>query len=1256
MKKHAFWTYLGRGLIALICILIISFIGIFSFDRYKGVSANNKDKDTYWSKLEGFKTYDDLKANENKYNITSTEYVSPFYHEDGTEMTPAEKVETARYEEELDYVVKSIKDRITTLKNNIRNASNVYTGTKADWIFAEMSVNYLLRPAQSLYDAVTSLGYSGTEDELINVILNYNTLNVYNQILAKGYSSSFSSFVADLANASGTGSDSMYEKAVQNGYVPTSSDEATARKNWVIEVAGFNKYTKSTKFSAYDFIKSNGYKGTKEEWLKLVTALDGAIYYTIIDEGYVEQIGSIVNDYHLFMAIYNDCGKFDELGNNTLASAYDYSTKVDQGKIDVYQNELDKLQDLINVASSKQLVKWSEYANRYQLMMKKGNFEFYMNLSLTTFKVVDTRTGYEWYSNPQTPDSINLTKQQSTIISVFYGETGGALTEFSNYTYSTSTDENGNSVKPNFAIKFDEENNTIQVWYHMEKRSIDYTSIPKYFSVERANELLANNKEIAASGKIDSAGNRVIDLEATLDYDTDAINARITQIKQELDGSISEADKAKLQEELRTLEQQLVDYRKAYDIWGKVFETNGSWYNKMSGSVEGNLKTYDYYEYKGGGTKYEFMSSIVLKELYRLFYEWLGYTTADLAEDNSEFDMEIDLTRVAFEVAIEYKLTDKGLTVTVPNDSINEIGSHVVCNIDILPYFTATKSGVGGYTLIPDGSGSILEHDNGKANIYEPYIKRLYTTDLAQTSVVKRAESYDIMLPMYAVVNNTSAVIADVENNAAQLELRATTSGYGQVGETHNRNYFRVYTRESQDVYIGTYSKEAVRKFTNQSITDDTVINFVFLANTTGENLKYSDVAKAYREILINRYDIEEKDTTDSPVLDMDVVGAYTYTDNFLGFSYNAKGTMTTYEELSKILDTYLGVGVEYINVFYKGWRKEALVNTSFKRIKLNTLLGSKKQLKALVSKNDNVTIYPYVSMGELHKYQESYGGNHYTTRDVIGEIITNAPYDLNTNTYGMGRKISVLSPHYYQAFSQSLVDAYIKVFGIEKANKNNIGINSISIDKFGSALAGDYKKNNEMFKVDAVRQQIESLKLINEKIQNINLYQPYDYAIPYISHARDIPYQASRKELLDYSVPFYQLVVNGLFDYSGESINEKIESGETYHIMKLIETGSNPQFTFTYDSSKKLIQTDYNNYYNTEYSNWVDTVSDIYQQLNGLHIYECRLVSHERLEPNVYLVTYSNGFNEIKIVLNYSFATYNYLGTNIAAKSYKLV
>ena len=61
--------------------------------------------------------------------------------------------------------------------------------------------------------------------------------------------------------------------------------------------------------------------------------------------------------------------------------------------------------------------------------------------------------------------------------------------------------------------------------------------------------------------------------------------------------------------------------------------------------------------------------------------------------------------------------------------------------------------------------------------------------------------------------------------------------------------------------------------------------------------------------------------------------------------------------------------------------------------------------------------------------------------------------------------------------------------------------------------------------------------------------------------------------------------------DYSGESINEKSEKGIAQHIMKCIETGSNPAFTFTYDDSSKLLQTNYNNYYYTYYQRWLSDV-----------------------------------------------------------------
>ena len=87
---------------------------------------------------------------------------------------------------------------------------------------------------------------------------------------------------------------------------------------------------------------------------------------------------------------------------------------------------------------------------------------------------------------------------------------------------------------------------------------------------------------------------------------------------------------------------------------------------------------------------------------------------------------------------------------------------------------------------------------------------------------------------------------------------------------------------------------------------------------------------------------------------------------------------------------------------------------------------------------------------------------------------------------------------------------------------------------------------------------------LANSGINNMTLYKPYDYAFKYTDVAKNIPYQATQYEILDYSVPFYQLVANGLFDYSGESFNANSEKGTMEHLMRMIETGSNMSFNIT--------------------------------------------------------------------------------------------
>ncbi len=1296
MKKRTFWTYLGRGLIALIFILIISFVGIFVFDRYSPVNASKVESDDYWVKLDGFKSYGELLADENKYNILSSEYVSPFYKEDGTPMTTYEKIQTARYTEEMDYVIKPLSDRITAINVELNTITSIYEKPINDWIFEMMGINYIYKEASSPFAALAQQSYKGTEKEFEEMVLDYKNNNIYKQIFADGFADSFTSFVQILVDASGTGSKSLYELAVKNGYKPIDeNDEEVSRKQWIIDVAGFSNYQVESGFSAYDFVTGSGYTGSLSDWSAMMKAPTGEAYYTVVNNGFVDYFSYNETDYNFFMALYNDEGK---VKNDiiVLDSAYTIATTEDVDTKNILEKEKNELQELLTeadrVKAEKNLGNWNDYFSRYQLIMEtnetdpNSGYRFYMNMALTTFKVVDKSTGYEWYSNPQKIDNPDLKASQSNIISVFYGETGGALNEFSNYNYSTSTTEKNTTVTPNFAVKIDKDNKMVQVWYHMESRSINYTSIPQYISVDRVEELFERNKEIASVGRYDSTGTKIIDIEtATENYNLyyASNTTKIADLRKQLaNSSLSQSQKEEIEEQIRTLEAQNREYKRGYDIYSSWF---GSWYQRIGVDNTTSLQKYPYWEYNAG--KYEFMSAIVLKNMHNWLYEWCGYTNADLADDNEAFGISIDNDRVAFEIGIQYQLTDDGLQVTIPSNSIREFGDHTICNVDILPYFTSTPKDLEnpglivdgnltkGYTIIPDGSGSIMEHDNGKSNAYEPYIKRLYTTDLSQTSVVKKPASYDIMLPMYAVVNGDSAVIVDAVSMASQLEIHATTSGYGSKGESNNTNYFRAYLRESQDVFIGTYSKEAVRKFTNGRLMDDIVIDYNFIGRP-GSSLDYSDIAKIYRDKIIKKYygnkETSEiyKDTTTSPVLDMDVIGSYTYTDNFLGISYTAKGTMTTYKELSTILDTFQDeLKIQYINVFYKGWRKEALVDVSFKKIQLNSLLGSKKELKALVEKHDDVTIYPYVSMGQINDYQESFGENHYTSRDVIGEIITNYPYDVSTNTYdNKGRKISVLSPHYYYSFSKSLVKSFVKTFGIDSNNKKNTGINSISINYFGSSLSGDYKKNSEMFKTDAIKEQIKSLDLISQSIDNINLYQPYDYAFAYISHAREIPYQSSQKELLDYSIPFYQLVVNGLFDYSGESINANIEDGVDFHIMKLIETGANPQFTFTYDSSAELINTDYNDNYNTEYKNWISTIQNIYNQLDRLDgvldgkfgIYECRLVKHEKLSPNIYQVTYHNDLTneDITIVLNYSFAKYHVdkYNVDVPAKSYKVL
>lgn len=875
-----------------------------------------------------------------------------------------------------------------------------------------------------------------------------------------------------------------------------------------------------------------------------------------------------------------------------------------------------------------------------RLVLSNDKFDMYMNLYTSQFTInqkdAEGNVIETWRSNPEKTDSAEgINKYQKSILTITCvdGNKASTKTPIKYNSFTNSTEERpGLFVEPSFSINVVEGEKVI-VHYTLSQKGIDSTFIPEKITLNRMKEIIEKCNELVKQYKEENDGQ----------YNTDSSGLAITEfaLAPAINGICPETG-LPYPDKTKTFYNFVID--QCYKLID-VDENN----NPLSDDEK-------YFELKT-------VSDTAINACYRFLYEWCGYTDEDFLKDTGGEKKENSKAKI--EVAVEYKLGENGLEVMIPGNSIktnmNEKGDYfMVTSMELLPYLTSSRatSKEEGYLVIPDGSGAVMEFNNNKAN-YSAYSKRIYTSDLTFTSYTLTADTSDILLPMYAYVftgpkeENQRAIVVEALQGAAQVSLNADTSNRGK--NTFNSAYYSITFRESQKIVIGTnqYNRNRSTQYTNDGAFGDYKFAYMPLDLSKYE-CSYNGAAKFYRDLIVSRSEGRldvNGDKTTSTAVDLEVLGAYSYDTNFLGIGYTGKDSLTTTEELKTIINEIVNLGISNINVYYKGWRNTALIDTSFEKIKVSSLIGGKKALLDVINEyNDNIKIYPYLEFLEYQDYQESFGRSHYTSRDIGGEFATKYPYELNSNVFNKkAEEIMILSPAYYGPFSNELAKNYEKV----------LGINTLALSGLGSDLSGDYRKKRVVFKYTSVNEQIKAfLNLEEHGINDLAIETPYAYALEFATNAYNIPYSSTQYEILDYNIPFYQLVINGLFDYSGESINEKVEKGLTEHMMKCIETGSNPAFTFTYDDSSELLQTDYNSYYYTLYSRWLGDVKTVSDELNSLGIYNARLVNHERLVNEVYKVTYEtlDGSDTIEIILNYQRTSWTDGINTVPAKSYMVV
>lgn len=868
-------------------------------------------------------------------------------------------------------------------------------------------------------------------------------------------------------------------------------------------------------------------------------------------------------------------------------------------------------------------------------------------------------------------------------------------------------------VDQTFSYKLDPTNGTLQVYYELQSKGHKYYDYPKYLTPERVNELIQRNKDFVAAelaafdtrnmdelqqyfndhysvryikrpNEIGSKRQGFIGPESykyfvekfkynDSDYKDVNIDNIVSRFKSMVDANKLEAVR-NLCKIMFRLEYEYTDSKHEFVKNGNILKTSDASeflknQYKLDDTLSDSAHPFPFYEIVDDYDEtMGYRSSQFIAQTLKKFQ----YSEEDLTIDQELFGVEIVSNKPSFKVGVQYTLTDKGFEAKVINNSLSESlpEKYPIYKIEILPYFSAISADYApykyedgkkqidkintlesnGYMVIPDGSGGIINLNNGKF----AYQKRVYSTDLAFVDEVKKTASEDILLPMFGLTYDSvdfssvapgkegsfrgSSVIARATQGASQMIL---TAGVSAASDAYNRICFAATYRESQTVTIGTgYYANPVTQVTPTNVKTDFTVEYS-LINEQG--LTYSDIAKRYQEMLYG--DVLEQnaqDKTNTPVLNAEYLGLYDYKTNFLGIVYNGHDSLTTYSQAIDVTKKLQEWGAEKINVMYLGWQDSGFVNETFNDMKFTKDLGNKKELQSMLNyfKENDVTLYPNVSFLEVNKINESFGKIRYASRDISNEFTEKYPYDLASGVFDKKqRAIYTISPKFFDVFSSNLVENF---------KKNNPELESMAFEKLGSKIVGDYKKKNEFFRFNSVVEQINVFEKLNaNNIKNLTLTAPYEFAVKYANNIVELPYESTLLDIFDYSVPFYQLVFSGYRDYSGMNINANDEKGLNYHIMKILETGSNIEFTFSYDDSNELIQTDYNYYYYTYYLDWAKEVSSLLTVLNKLELHKYYLASHECVAGNtsVFKVTYKVKDEckaqvsdpEFSIYLNYS-------------------
>lgn len=621
-------------------------------------------------------------------------------------------------------------------------------------------------------------------------------------------------------------------------------------------------------------------------------------------------------------------------------------------------------------------------------------------------------------------------------------------------------------------------------------------------------------------------------------------------------------------------------------------------------------------------------------------------------------------------IPVQYRIVDGAFQAEILTDEIEGVGTYpyAILDIKLLPYFGAANESQDGELLLPDGSGALIEFNNGKNhNDIIFYNNKVYGDNITIPQETLEPVKEQINLPIFGSIwKDTAKTAATLDTADAEQtpDTGATTNGAflgviisgdasssiiastsGKIS-SYNMIYPVVHMSEYKFIRTkasGNVGQEArvLAMSDNQLANENFAVRYYFL---NGEKANYTGLAEKYREHLQEANLLKKSAYADKKYLILDLVGAVSIEKYIFGVKQPVVTPLTTYNDVVTIVKELKAEGVDNLVINYIGALDGGLNNKVYSNVKTESVLGTKKEFRAMIEylEEENVVFFLETNPVDIYNSGNGYDDNADSAKTFFNKYAFQYQYVLDTQQTDNTKRWHILHPNRIPDLVSQFVDA---------AADWEIG--NISIDRIGEVLYTDYADDvPSTTRTHALNFWKEALSAAEDKTDTLLVHGGNAYALAYADIVTDIANGSSDFDMIDQTVPFYQLALQGNMLLAPTAFNMSVDYER--ELLKVLENGCNLKYNLIYGDVDQLVGTEHDNMVSYSYKRWKDKIVEHYKTLQdaSAQFAGMEIINHTIVTDDVAVTEYESG----KLIVNYGSEAYTYEGVTIPAKQYKVI